>query len=224
MINQYGGFMILGLPPYLFYFHFCIPSFIAKPLPSPSRQLQGTRADHGVVCCHLPLIWAPLFLTKETWQVSQPTWGVLREKGGKIPNRKMATEFTMTEGHFRSSQYQGPNFTSKLWMIYAGWWLSLPLWKMMEWKSVGMLFHSQLNGKNHPNVPVTTKQYAIGFSTVDALCDHFLDLEHWEALDDGRLDSVSTNFSWIRHILQGPINKKYWWSYVLEKQAVWIKG
>jgi hypothetical protein len=47
------------------------------------------------------------------------------------------------------------------WDIYGIWmgyyWLvggfNLPLWKMMEWKSVGMTWHSQLNGKikNVPN-------------------------------------------------------------------------
>ena len=30
-----------------------------------------------------------------------------------------------------------------IWLV-----VDLPLWKMMEWKSVGMIFHSQLNGKS----------------------------------------------------------------------------
>ena len=29
--------------------------------------------------------------------------------------------------------------------LVGGW--ALPLWKMMEWKSVGMIYYSQLNGK-----------------------------------------------------------------------------
>ena len=32
----------------------------------------------------------------------------------------------------------------------VGWWLSLPLWKMMEWKSLGMM---KFIWKNNPNVP-----------------------------------------------------------------------
>ena len=35
--------------------------------------------------------------------------------------------------------------------LVGGW--ALPLWKMMEWKSVGMMKKTQLNGKNTPNVP-----------------------------------------------------------------------
>ena len=36
-----------------------------------------------------------------------------------------------------------PEFRSSV-SIYTGWWLSLPLWKMMEWSPLGWLFHSQL--------------------------------------------------------------------------------
>ena len=37
--------------------------------------------------------------------------------------------------------------------VYPGWWLSLPLWKMMDWKSVGMMtFPTEWKSKIHvPN-------------------------------------------------------------------------
>ena len=45
-------------------------------------------------------------------------------------------------------------FLVRGWVVYyrfidtlTGWWLNQLLGKMMEWKSVGMLFHSQLNGQ-----------------------------------------------------------------------------
>ena len=42
--------------------------------------------------------------------------------------------------------------------MVGGW--ALPLWKMMEWKSVGMItFHSQYDGKNNPFMFQTTNQH-----------------------------------------------------------------
>ena len=44
--------------------------------------------------------------------------------------------------------------------VYPGWWLSLPLWKMMDWKSVGMMtFPCIWKVIIHKNVAVTTNQY-----------------------------------------------------------------
>ena len=50
-----------------------------------------------------------------------------------------------------ATQLSGPHRPE---YIYTGWWLwFLPLWKMMDWKSVGMMTWTQYDGKNHPNVP-----------------------------------------------------------------------
>ena len=47
------------------------------------------------------------------------------------------------------------------WKSFSGWWLISPLCKMMEWKSVGMIFHSQNDWKNHPFMFQTTHQFYI---------------------------------------------------------------
>ena len=92
-----------------------------------------------------------------------------------------------------------PEFRSSV-SIYTGWWLSLPLWKMMEWSPLGWLFHSQLIWTN------INFMFQSPPTSVCWFINHYN--PHW-------LTIVIPVISTINHMLMVPVTTNHIYIYII---------